>query len=139
MRYYVVAKRVSISIILGSLITPLLFVIFNYFETINTKGIYYSPVSVFEMQMLCIPLFGYQLPSYLTGGMLFANLLNRGFLKSAVPTYIWTGVLGWILSTGLLFVGSIKHDLASVLSSTILGLPSLLVYYLFFLSPELKK
>lgn len=125
------------AILLGSLIPVWIFIIWNYFWTANSQGNYSAPVSILEMQLLCIPYFTYQLPAYLVSGMIFISFVKKGWIKSAIAAYLGAGISGWIISTLLLFIlYTADSDYLSAMGSAFIeGVPSLLLY-LWFLYPK---
>jgi hypothetical protein len=136
MSYREMLKKSSVAILLGSLITTWLFIALNYFETIDKQGYYSAPLSMLELHLMCIPIIGYQFPSYLISNLICVNFFKRGWLKSAILTCVAGGVFGWILSTLLLYTLSIDYTLENLLNVLQLGLPSLIVYYVFVLAPR---
>ena len=123
--------KCSIAILLGSLISAWLFIILNYFETVNSQGYYSAPVSILEMHLLCIPVFAYQLPVYLVSSLIFVSLFKRGWVKSAVVAYLGAGISGWIISSLFWFVSGTDYTLGGMVVALEIGLPSLLVYLVF--------
>jgi hypothetical protein len=129
------------AIILGSFIPAWMFIIWNYFSTIIRQGYYSAPVSMLEMNFLCIPAGGYQLPVYLVSGMIGISLVKGGWIKSAMAAYLGVGVAGWTISSVLLSIMSINSSggdesvFALIVISIMMELPGFLLY-LWFLFPK---
>ena len=131
-------RKSGMAILLGSLIPIWVFIIWDYFSTMSNPGYYSAPVSILETQLLCIPIFGYQLPAYLVSGIIGITLVKRGWIKSAMAAYWGVGISGWIVSALLYFIllsgmliGSDETTIQAMGFSLGLGLPSLLLYLLF--------
>jgi hypothetical protein len=132
-RQFEISKRVlimkcSVATLLGSLISVWLFIIWNYFSTVKDQGYYSAPLSILEMHLICIPIFGYQLPAYLVGGLICISLLKRGWVNSAIVAYLGAGLSAWIISTLLMFLSGTDYTLDALVGALGIGLPSLLLY-----------
>ena len=139
-RQFEISKRVlimkcSVVTLLGSLISVWLFIIWNYFSTVKDLGYYSAPFSILEMHLICIPIFGYQLPAYLVSGLICISLVQRGWVKSAIVAYLGAGISGWIISSLFWFVSGTEYTFGGMVVALEIGLPSLLVY-LVFLYPK---
>jgi hypothetical protein len=139
-RQFEISKRVlimkcSVVTLLGSLISVWLFIIWNYFSTVKDLGYYSNPFSILEMHLICIPIFGYQLPAYLVSSLICISLVQRGWIKSAIVAYLGAGLSGWIISTLLMFVSGSDYTLDALVGALGIELPSLLIY-LVFLFPK---
>jgi hypothetical protein len=135
-------RKSSMALLLGSLIPIWVFILWDYFSTIGDQSYYSAPVSLLETQLLCIPIFGYQLPAYLVSGIIGITLVKRGWIKSAMATYWGVGISGWIVSALLYSIllsgilrGTDETTIQALGFSLGLGLPSLLLY-LVFLFPK---
>jgi hypothetical protein len=128
-------RKCSMAILLGSVISVWMFIIWDYFSMIRDQGYYSAPTSILEMQLLCIPIFGYQLPAYLVSGLICISLVKRGWVKSAIVAYLGAGLSGWIISTLLMFVSGTDYTLDAMVGALGIELPSLLMY-LVFLFPK---
>jgi hypothetical protein len=139
--YGEVAKRAGIAIIFGSLLTPWLIFLSDYVWTVASgeRHWFYSAFSILEMQIMCLPFFGYQFPSYLASNIICASLFKRGLLKSKKAVYFIAGFVGWLGSSALLFTNNVTYDIESMLNTAIMGIPSLLIYYILCLLPKEKK
>lgn len=131
------AKKSSLAILLGSLISSWIYIIGNYLETIKSQGYYSSPFSILEFQLLCLPFFAYQLPAYLVSGMIGISLVKHRWIKPAITAYLGVGITSWVVSAlllSVLFTTNGDYFIAMKIA-LIGGLPSLLLY-LWFLYPK---
>ena len=133
-------KKCIVILVFGSLIPAWIFIISEYIDMINHRG-YYAwsdspPLSMFAAQFLCLPILAYQLPAYITSGVIGINLVKGGRIKSAITAYLSVGMAGWFVSTLLLSIMSINgtsfpaHVALEV--ALLESLPSLLLYLVFF-------
>lgn len=130
--YKTITKKIVTEVVVGSFISVWVFIILNYLETISIKGTYSSPFTIIEYHFLCIPLLGYNLPAYFFVIFIYTYLINNKLLKLNFLTYIVAGILSHLVGASLFFISSITYDSQSLFSSLVIGIPTLVIYFLFF-------
>ena len=138
-------KKCAVILVFGSLIPAWMFIISEYVDMVNHRG-YYSwndspPLPLFAAQFLCIPILGYQLPTYIISGLIGINFVKGGRIKPAIAAYLVVGIAGWFVSTLLLFIMNMLPGYSAVdtmIFSAEEGLPSLFLYLVFFFPKRVK-
>lgn len=131
-------KKSVLSTLLGSLITTWIFIGLNYFETISTKGYYTSPFTFIEYHFVCIPVWGYGLPSYIFMNIIFTFLISYKLILRPIYLYYLSGILSYLISVVLFFISSFSYNSETLVFSFVVEAPLLLAYLLFF-SKDFKQ